>query len=64
LGNIFASFFLAAACSLEVVTGKDCFLEDSVTGNVYDLSPLKTGKNDQGHFIVTAGSDKYYIKVL
>ncbi len=60
---MFSFLHIAAACNLQVVTGVGCFLEDSVTGNVYDLSPLATGLNGKGYFTVTAGSDEYYIKV-
>ena len=62
--NLSLFVLLAAACSLKVVTGKGCFLEDTVTGNVYDLSPLAKGTGGKNYFTVTAGTDKYYIKVV
>ena len=67
--GIFASIqsflYVAAACSLQVTTGKGCFLEDSVTGNVYDLSPLAKGTGGKDYFTVTTkSSDEYYIKVI
>ena len=58
---------VAAACSLQVISGKGCVLEDSlVTGNVYDLSPLGTpGKDGKDFFTVKAkNSDQYFIKVV
>lgn len=35
--------FSAAACPLQVINGKDCVVEDSVTGNWFDLSKLQNG---------------------
>ena len=57
---------VAAACSLQVISGEGCVLEDSVTGNVYDLSPLGTpGKDGKDFFTVKAkNSDQYFIKVV
>ncbi|XP_028411568.1 cation-independent mannose-6-phosphate receptor-like [Dendronephthya gigantea] len=54
----------AAACSLQVVNGVGCFLEDSVTGNVYDLSPLGKGpSSDTTYFTATLGDTSYNIQI-
>ena len=55
----------AAACSLQVVNANGCcFLEDSVTGNVYDLSPLGKGPDStKTYFSVKDGETTYDIQV-
>ncbi|XP_028412187.1 cation-independent mannose-6-phosphate receptor-like isoform X2 [Dendronephthya gigantea] len=50
----------AAACSWQVVNGEGCFLEDSVTGNVYDLSPLGKGTSSGKTYFTAKHSDTTY----
>lgn len=43
-----------------MISGVGCTLEDTVTGNVYDLTPLAAGG---AFYNITKGGFKYNIKV-